>query len=225
MTCSIVKTAFFLIIFSWVATAGAGMIYCKTETLPNGKRHYIFTNSNVNIDDSFRILDYGEHAQEVDNPKSVGTIPYRAMKNSTYQQTEKNNPYDDKAKEIMDKITFINSNLSNDLMTKKYQLLQIEALNKTLRTLTPLTSYGKGISNKDTEAREREDTIEEQKVETQRIKAQAQSEANRARSEADQAKREIDQARLEADQAKREAQKAQWETDRIRIDNIINNKW
>lgn len=50
---STIKAIFFLFILFWVATAGAGTIYCRDEVLPNGKIHHIFSNTNNIIDNKW----------------------------------------------------------------------------------------------------------------------------------------------------------------------------
>jgi hypothetical protein len=57
-------------------------------------------------------------------------------------EKERSNPNNALFKEIVDKVKDINTFMSSDPLTRKYQTLQLGALNQTLDKLAPLTSYG-----------------------------------------------------------------------------------
>jgi len=57
-------------------------------------------------------------------------------------EKERSNPNNARFNEIADKVKDINTFMSGDPLTRKYQTLQLGALNHTLNALAPLTSFG-----------------------------------------------------------------------------------
>ncbi len=213
----LVICVFLSIIYSCSTDSTAGELLSKIEVLPNSTTHHIFTNGNVNAN-SYPIFYYFENHDIQDNVASKGKDAGRSYadgKNPAYVRMMQANPNDEKYAKLIDKLLDVSS--GSPSVGRK---TEIDAINKALRALAPMTSYGRGSAN--TATWRQQDEIEEQKSATQRMKLDAESERDRAKRNADDAKRDAQQARREADQAKNEAQ---WEADRIRTDNIINNRW
>ncbi len=215
----LVICVFLSIIYSCGFNLIAGDLLSRVELLPSGNIHHVFTNGNVNVDDYPIAYSYVNYAIEDNAPRNTRTGSYRSYdtgtKNPAYVKMRRANPNDEKYANLIDELLSVSSGSPSVGRATK-----INALKIAIRALAPMTSHGKGSANVDTWRQQ--DEMEEQKAETQRMKLNAESERDRAKWDADEARRDAEQARREADQAKREAQ---WEADRIRTDNIINNRW
>lgn len=134
----------------------AGEILSRIEILQNGAVHHIFTNGNVNTDRytiAYVTRYYDPRENNVGSRETVSSptanVSWRSPDGSTTKhgaqaKMRRTNPNDERFNRIVDKIQDLSGSLSNNLLTRKYQLREIDALNKTLRALAPMTSYGSG---------------------------------------------------------------------------------
>lgn len=156
------------IVYLFVASALAGSIYCKRERISDGNVHISFTNGEVNSDKypiTYEFYGFGSNSprERAEQPKQT-TVPYRVTEKTGNGLAGKSDRYDKEVRDITDKISSISSNLSGNLLERKYQLKQIEALNGTLRALSPTGLSKKGFDDDD--VWKQQDDIEERRSKT-----------------------------------------------------------